>query len=296
MAYYSNEGTQIHTAAAGLGAMPGPLMSFKDGSLGQPAVRAYREGSLGLRPVRAYKDGSLGSLGACPGPSMAFQDGVLGSYSGKLMSFRDGVLGQSPPELPVLDMRDPAVVKEIKTVMAMVPFMLPYMVGDNQVADFGGDALQGFLDDPLWDDRATLFADTYLKALVGFLQQSGQSVNPEEVRLGWVAPSLYPNAGGVATIMFAAQSYMPAEDAQALFASIPKLSDFFAKSSAIAAAATVPAGTVPNFDDYGTVIPPEGAAPPGSDPVLPAPTEENMLVWGGIAAATLVAAVFAFRK
>lgn len=116
MAYFSNQGTAIHSGAAGYG----PLKAYQDGSLGRyrlrsiyshrgqsiynmsernrkrlltltPKHRASTRG-IGDGPLMAFQDGSLGGYGY--GPMQAFQDGSLGaSGAGPLMSFQDGSLG-----------------------------------------------------------------------------------------------------------------------------------------------------------------------------------------------------------
>lgn len=108
MAFFSNQGTMIHSAAAG-----GPLMAFQDGSLGRRRRRRrvvrrrapirslysiynrrgmgeYFSGTAG-GPLMAFQDGSLGK--ADFGPLRAYQEGSLGVDPGLLMSFKDGSLG-----------------------------------------------------------------------------------------------------------------------------------------------------------------------------------------------------------
>lgn len=110
MAFFSNQGTMIHSGAAG-----GPLRAFQDGSLG--ARRRWRRGPIrksrrpvrslysiynrrgmgeyftGMAggPLRSFQDGSLGK--ADFGPLRSYQDGSLGVGSGPMMSFKDGSLG-----------------------------------------------------------------------------------------------------------------------------------------------------------------------------------------------------------
>lgn len=113
MAFFSNQGTTIHSAAAG-----GRLMAFQDGSLGRrrrrrivrrrrrrpirslysiysqrAAIRGLGEYFTGVAggPLMAFQDGSLGK--ADFGPLRAYEDGSLGASSGKLMAFHDGSLG-----------------------------------------------------------------------------------------------------------------------------------------------------------------------------------------------------------
>src|SRR5690606_25821710 len=64
-------------------------------------------------PMMAYRDGSLGGAGY--GPSQAFRDGSLGeSGSGPLMSYQDGSLGMPlflETQQGLMQMEDPLVIR-----------------------------------------------------------------------------------------------------------------------------------------------------------------------------------------
>lgn len=131
MAYYSDEGTAIHTAAAGLGDM-GPSLAFRDGSLGND-----------VGPSLAFRDGSLGDVG----PSLAYRDGSLGRGCRSC-----GGLGATGV---VYDMTQPALILEFKGLMAFLGG--PSMASSPEAVEM--------LNRADWDDAARTYMGQLLQAI-----------------------------------------------------------------------------------------------------------------------------------
>jgi hypothetical protein len=208
MAYFSSEGAPIHSGAAGVGQDSGPLMAFRDGSLGRRGV------GQDSGPLMAFNDGSLGQDS---GPLMAFNDGSLGQDSGPLMSFRDGSLGHpifmhssqgkqrlpSPVTLthgvrgcrgcgvgavtngnagPTLNMSDPTTILEAKNLMGVVAQI--------NAPQLTAAVPAGFFENPVWDEASKNFAGQWIVAV-------GSQMPGVDVASFFDAPDLLPNASGV---------------------------------------------------------------------------------------------------
>ena len=246
MAYYSNQGAAIHSAVGGVGQpQSGPLMAFRDGSLGiPPPVHAFRDGSLGAEagPLMAYKDGSLGMPlyidssstglrrieepitiihGDVPAPGPIRGAGEYFSSMGEYFSTSGlggcTACGQVAQEV-VLDMKNPEVVKEVKTAMGIAPFMIQHVSGPATELQFD----VAFFENPVWDAEATRFAALYKEEVKAFDPSKAALVDAM-----FVAPNLFPNAFGITNIMTLA-GYPPASaEDQAHFEHVPTLVLFY---------------------------------------------------------------------
>jgi hypothetical protein len=165
---------------------PGPLTAHRDGSLGgplyingelvpQPVIIRHSGGGEEL------EGGGILGAGAeptsepygpelAPGPIDAYRDGILGAppyavpMPGATRAYREGIIGAPPYHEPaafslpvsglgataatVLDLTDPAVVKELKLAIA-------WSWGEplSEVGQQTWDA--AFYDDPIWGAKAT---------------------------------------------------------------------------------------------------------------------------------------------
>lgn len=154
---------------------PGPLMAYKDGSLGNCAgCGEYEQAAAGLgyplfidgkpvdRPVSIVHAPT--AMGLAEGPLMAFRDGSLGEYfSGeapRAQAFRSGILGAIVPggagNPKIVDMTNPGVIKEVKMAIAMfVPEVSVVHQSVNPAPNVGASYYDpAFYDSPIWDAKA----------------------------------------------------------------------------------------------------------------------------------------------
>ncbi len=195
--------------------------------LGNGPLQAYKDGALGAGPMQSYHDGVLGGVG---GSLQAFQDGSLGMLgSGPLMSYQDGSLGypltletstgiqtlEDPATVPVLNLSDPQVMKELKTAMLVAPWIL---VNLQSAADqVEADAL-----DPNWTPFTTQIAEGWMQGygpwMVSKLGGTAQAATAEEytaaAQNGFVPPEQIPNALGVQAIFSVLEVIFLGEDGQ----------------------------------------------------------------------------------
>lgn len=226
----------------------GPLQSYQDGvlgALGAGPLQSYHDGVLGGvgGSLQAFQDGSLGMLGS--GPLMAYQDGSLGfpltlETSTGVQTLEDPVVirhgageyftatgeyfsgtagcsscGQSPATIPVLNLSDPQVMKELKTAMLVAPWIL---VNLQSAADqVEADAL-----DPNWTPFTTQIAEGWMQGygpwMVSKLGGTAQGATAEEytaaAQNGFVPPEQIPNALGVQAIFSVLEVIFLGEDGQ----------------------------------------------------------------------------------
>lgn len=227
----------------------GPLQAYKDGALGAGPMQSYHDGVLGGvgGSLQAFQDGSLGMLGS--GPLMSYQDGSLGypltletstgiqtledpvvirhgageyySATGEYFSGTSGCnscgsLGQAAPAtVPVLNLSDPQVMKELKTAMLVAPWIL---VNLQSAADqVEADAL-----DPNWTPFTTQIAEGWMQGygpwMVSKLGGTAQAATAEEytaaAQNGFVPPEQIPNALGVQAIFSVLEVIFLGEDGQ----------------------------------------------------------------------------------
>lgn len=187
--------TITHTGDSAGGGILGPggeASSVTDGgSLGPGASEGKR-----MRDVVAYRDGILGNpwpQESFPGPSAAYSDGVVGSplwESGPDLDMPISGLGAASAA-NTLDLRDPAVVKELKAALAFAIMDVALAEGGRMVRD------ELYYQDPNWTaeatEHATEWAARYLAA---------QSLGPdqESAVLIRTAGGAYPNVKGVVGI------------------------------------------------------------------------------------------------
>lgn len=226
----------------------GPLQSYQDGSLGADPSQAYHDGVLGGvgGSLQAFQDGSLGMLGS--GPLMSYRDGSLGYpltletstgvqtledpviirhgageyitatgeyFSGTAGCSSCGVGQVSPATIPVLNLSDPQVMKELKTAMLVAPWIL---VNLQSAADqVEADAL-----DPNWTPFTTQIAEGWMQGygpwMVSKLGGTAQAATAEEytaaAQNGFVPPEQIPNALGVQAIFSVLEVIFLGEDGQ----------------------------------------------------------------------------------
>ena len=227
----------------------GPLRSYKDGvlgGLGESPLQSYHDGVLGGLggSLQAYQDGSLGMLGS--GPLMSYQDGSLGypltletssgiqtledpvvirhgtgeyfNATGEYFSGTSGCsscgLGQAAT-LPVLNLSDPQVMKELKTAMLVAPWILVNL--QNAADQVEADAL-----DPNWTPFTTQIAEGWMQGygpwMVSKLGGQTQGATAEEytaaAQKGFVPPEQIPNALGVQAIFSVLEVIFLGEDGQ----------------------------------------------------------------------------------
>lgn len=224
------------------------LQSYQDGvlgALGAGPLQSYHDGVLGGigGSLQAFQDGSLGMLGS--GPLMAYQEGSLGfpltlETSTGVQTLEDPVVirhgageyftatgeyfsgtagcsscGQSPATIPVLNLSDPQVMKEIKTAMLVAPWIL---VNLQSAADqVEADAL-----DPNWTQFTTQIAEGWMQGygpwMVSKLGGTAQGATAEEytaaAQNGFVPPEQIPNALGVQAIFSVLEVIFLGEDGQ----------------------------------------------------------------------------------
>lgn len=227
MAYYSNQGTVIHSAAAGYG----KLQAYKDGSLGKfGKLQAYKDGSLGRTGrLQAYKDGSLGKARAGYGPMQAYQEGSLGyplfiESDGQLREMEEPVtihhmsqppghaecgscgLGATAGSLPVLDLTDPAAMQELKSAIVLAPWVLATV--NEQGIDMA-DKIEVDIKNPRWTDLSKQLVETWMAGFGPFMWSVLNPGKPEDpavlaelaqtVKEGF-GPNLVPNVQGVSAI------------------------------------------------------------------------------------------------
>jgi hypothetical protein len=119
------------------GSSDGPLMAYKDGSLGMPL---HIDGRLVTRPVTIHHGPMNGAL-----------------PSGALRAYRDGVLGAADPATKVANLRDPATLKETKGTMAMAApgvALADPSVTQNEKSG-GGYFDTAFYDSPVWGAKSS---------------------------------------------------------------------------------------------------------------------------------------------
>lgn len=218
--------------------------------VGAAPLQSYHDGSLGAAPLQSYHDGVLGGLG---GSLQAFQDGSLGMFdSGPLMSYQDGSLGQAAENptsimqaaageyftatgeyfngtsgcsscglgqaattLPLLNLSDPQVMKELKTAMLVAPWILVNL--QNAADQVEADAL-----DPNWTPFTTKIAEGWMQGygpwMVAKLGGQTQGATAEEYTVaaqnGFVPPEQIPNALGVQAIFSVLEVIFLGEDGQ----------------------------------------------------------------------------------
>jgi len=227
----------------------GPLQSYQDGvlgALGAGPMQSYHDGVLGGvgGSLQAFQDGSLGMLGS--GPLMAYHDGSLGypltlETSTGVQTLEDPVVirhgageyftatgeyfsgtagcsscGQAAaPTVPVLNLSDPQVMKELKTAMLVAPWIL---VNLQSAADqVEADAL-----DPNWTPFTTQIAEGWMQGyapwMVSKLGGTEQAATAEEytaaAQNGFVPPEQIPNALGVQAIFSVLEVIFLGEDGQ----------------------------------------------------------------------------------
>lgn len=229
----------------------GSLQSYQDGvlgALGAGPIQSYHDGVLGGvgGSLQAFQDGSLGMLGS--GPLMAYHDGSLGypltletstgvqtledpvvirhgageyfTATGEYFSGTAGCsscgMGQAAaPTVPVLNLSDPQVMKELKTAMLIAPWIL---VNLQSAADqVEADAL-----DPNWTPFTTQIAEGWMQGygpwMVSKLGGTAQAATAEEytaaAQNGFVPPEQIPNALGVQAIFSVLEVIFLGEDGQ----------------------------------------------------------------------------------
>lgn len=122
---------------------------------------------------------------------------------------------QEAPKV-VLDLQDPEAVLQLKSAMAMAPFMMPIVFGEGVEADFD----EVFFRNRVWDAKATKFArlwlDEYKKAF--------PNISNADVML--VTPHLYPSTTGVLVVL-ALLGYKQPADTGIDFSQFPLLTSFY---------------------------------------------------------------------
>jgi hypothetical protein len=177
---------------------PGPLRSFKDGSLGAChgcGMGAYDQAAAGLgyplwidgkpvdrpvsimhaptpmgaeSPMSAFRDGSLGEYFGGEAPRAgAYRDGSLGEYFSDNApwagAYRDGVLGavSIPGMGSVLDLTDPATLTEFKSALGLAT---PEVALDPKNTAY----TQDWYTSPIWDPAAEALWSAFVQKAVAF--------------------------------------------------------------------------------------------------------------------------------
>ena len=240
MAYYSNQGAQIHSAASGLGVDAGPLRSYQDGSLGDPgALMSFQDGSLGMPLYLQTPSGGMqkidepmtiihGDVPAPPplrGAGEYFAPNGMGEYfaTSGLGGCNSCGLGQAADEV-ILDMKNPEVVREVKIAMGMAPWMVPFISGPAESLEFD----EGFFENPIWDAESTRFAQHYVEGMKAAIPSSAALADSM-----FVAPSMFPNAFGITNILQMA-GYKGASPSINFKAELPITTDFFDATVSVA--------------------------------------------------------------
>lgn len=117
----------------------------------------------------------------------------------------------------VLDLEDPAAVRQLKAAMGMTPFMLPLVFGDEADPDFN----EAFFDNPIWDSRATKFGRLWLESYKKAFPSNAGSADRF-----FVAPHLFPSSLGVMMILVVLGYKQPVQ-ASVDFSSLDRLTAFF---------------------------------------------------------------------
>lgn len=86
----------------------------------------------------------------------------------------------------VLDLKNPAAVIELKTAMAMAPYMLPLVFGQDAEPDFD----EGFFKDPIWGMKATKFGRLWIEQF----KKASPGIPNADAML--VSPHLFPASVG----------------------------------------------------------------------------------------------------
>jgi len=226
MAYYSNQGTPIHSGAAGYG----KLRSFRDGSLGN--LQAYRDGSLGV--LEAFQDGSLGA--APLDPLTAFKDGSLGMplflkskeglrrleepvtiYHGSGEYFQGAgeyftgtsgchgcgavATGPAPAGAPSFNLNDAATAQEFKLAITAAPWVFAPEGLDDASRSQLAEVIQEDLSTPAWTPVTTQLVDSYI---TGMPLSEGQTREQlfAELDPEFPLPDRYPTLPGVVRVGF----------------------------------------------------------------------------------------------
>lgn len=275
-AYFSDSGQTIHTGAAGLGEYfdaaqgaapppavtsfqdgvfgggsadvytsvvgddPGPLMAYRDGSLGACAgcgLGEYEQAAAGLgyplfvdgkpvdRPVSIMHAPS--PMGLAEGPLMAFRDGSLGEYfSGqdpRVRAYRSGILGAfgaggSPK---IVDMTNPGVLKEVKTAVAMfVPEVAMVHESVNPAPNVGPKYYDAaFYESPIWDEKAQELWAAAVEKLTKLMKLPAEEVSQTS------KGSSYPTPAGLSAVI-AGGAGAPVGDPKAFPSNFPSLYGF----------------------------------------------------------------------
>lgn len=127
------------------------------------------------------------------------------------------VVIQPPPARIKLDLQDAETVKQLKSAMAVAPFMLPFILGDKADSDFD----ERFFDDPVWGQLATKFTRLWIQ---GFSKFNPDIPNPDSM---FVSPHLYPRSVGVLMVLVAIGYRQPSAPQVVDFSNLPKLTQFF---------------------------------------------------------------------
>lgn len=125
------------------------------------------------------------------------------------------IIQPRPPPSVELDLRDPEAVKQLKSAMALAPFMVPYIFGDRADSDFD----ERFFEDTVWGRLSTKFARLWIE---GF-----KDVFPSIPAEGLLnAPHLDPSAAGVLMALVALGYRSPGHN-PVDFSQLGKLTAFF---------------------------------------------------------------------
>lgn len=118
---------------------------------------------------------------------------------------------------PVLDLTDPVAVRQLKAAMAMAPFMMPLIIGDQADPDFD----EAFAENPIWDARATKFARLWLQEY-----KKAFPDNAAQADSLLVEPHLFPSALG-ALMALVILGYRQPVQVSVDFSQLDRLTTFF---------------------------------------------------------------------
>jgi hypothetical protein len=179
---------------------PGSFSEYFSGVIGQPPIESHDEGVLGQPPIDAYKDGVFGQ------PAVeAYRSGSLGwgaevahgiGMPPRVEAYHSGSLGASGSAMPVLDLGDPQVMKDVKTAIAMNPKLIAKTMSPEGQKMWAPE----FYTDGVWNSRATSLWDFAVMAYPSLQNETTQlGVEP---RPGGKCPNVrVPTGKGVMLIL-----------------------------------------------------------------------------------------------
>jgi len=194
----------LHDAGAGgnlgPGGGPGEGTVGDGGSLGPGAAEtsqaAYLESAS--KPIQAYGDGVVGAphyQETMPGGLVAYREGTLGRpgyFAPPEFNYGMTGLGAVASEV-TLDLRDPAVVKEVRAAMVMTG-VNPDMLQNSQ--DY-----VALIEDPLWGPQTTELFLTWLDWYKTQVLQQGTSPVPDAELAITGSGGTYPSAKGIMSLV-----------------------------------------------------------------------------------------------